>query len=140
MLSDRSTAGRPWSTALGIVAVAAAMLMGLAAANAEEGPAGITQRTAFPAFDPNAPACNPPPGLAKVLAFVQENEREFLQGVDHGLAAAAKDRGLEYRHARCGRRCRQGCGGDPVVPEVQGRRSGRHVVRSGDRSPRASSR
>ncbi len=100
MLSDRSTAGRPWSTALGIVAFAAVMLMGLAAATAEEGSAGITHRTAFPAFDPNAPACNPPPGLAKVLAFVQENEREFLQGVDHGLAAAAKDRGLEYRHAR----------------------------------------
>src|SRR4029079_12686611 len=26
-------------------------------------------------------------------------EREFMQGVDHGLAAAAKDRGLEYRVA-----------------------------------------
>ena len=36
-------------------------------------------------------------GLAKVLAFVQENDREFLQGVDHGLAMAAKDRGLDYR-------------------------------------------
>jgi ribose transport system substrate-binding protein len=31
-----------------------------------------------------------------VLTFVQENEREFLQGVDHGLLQAAKDRGLEY--------------------------------------------
>ncbi len=99
MLSDRSPAGRLWSTALRIVPVVAAMMMGLSPTNAEEGPAGLTQRTVFPAFDPNAPACNPPPGLAKVLAFVQENEREFLQGVDHGLAAAAKDRGLEYRRA-----------------------------------------
>ena len=98
MLSDRSAAGPQWSTALRIVPVVAVM-MGLAAAHAEEGPAGITQRTVFGAFDPNAPACNPPPGLGKVLAFVQENEREFLQGVDYGLAKAAKDRGLEYRRA-----------------------------------------
>ena len=34
-----------------------------------------------------------------MLAFAQDNEREFMQGVDHGLAAAAKDRGLEYRLA-----------------------------------------
>ena len=74
-----------------------ATTMGIATASADDGPAGITQRTVFPAFDPNAPACNSPPGLAKVLAFVQENEREFLQGVGHGLAMAAKDRGLEYR-------------------------------------------
>ena len=74
-------------------------MMGLAPAHAQEGPAGITQRTVFPAFDPSAPTCHAPPGLAKVLAFVQENEREFLQGVDHGLAMAAKDRGLDYRRA-----------------------------------------
>src|ERR1700712_2153051 len=61
--------------------------------------AGIKQPTVFPSFDPNAPACNSPPGLGKVLAFVQENEREFLQGVDHGLAMAAKDLGLEYRRS-----------------------------------------
>jgi ribose transport system substrate-binding protein len=34
-----------------------------------------------------------------VLAFAQDNEREFMQGVDHGLAMAAKDRGLEYQVA-----------------------------------------
>jgi len=51
----------------------------------------------FPAFDPGAPACAPPPGLDKVLGYVQENDRDFLQGVDHGLAMAAKARGLEYR-------------------------------------------
>ena len=68
-------------------------------ASAEDGPAGITRQTVFAPFDPNAPACSAPPGVGKVLAFAQDNEREFMQGVDHGLAAAAKDRGLEYRRA-----------------------------------------
>ena len=58
---------------------------------------GITQPILFPAFNPNAPLCSTPPGLTKTLASVQENEREFLQGVDNGLAMAAKDRGLAYR-------------------------------------------
>ncbi len=99
MLSDRTPAGHLWLAALRIVPFVAAMTVALAPANAVEGAAGLTQRTVLPVFDATAPACNPPPGLAKVLAFVQENEREFLQGVDHGLAAAAKDRGLEYRRA-----------------------------------------
>ena len=66
-------------------------------ASAEDGSPGITKPVQFPAFRPDAPLCHAPPGLTKVLAFVQENEREFLQGVDHGLAMAAKDRGLAYR-------------------------------------------
>jgi ribose transport system substrate-binding protein len=32
-----------------------------------------------------------------LLAFSQDTRREFMQGVDQGLAAAAKDRGLHYR-------------------------------------------
>jgi ribose transport system substrate-binding protein len=67
-----------------------------AGSNAQQGSPGITQRTVFPAFDPKTPACAPPPDLRRALTFVQENEREFLQGVDHGLSQAAKDRGLEY--------------------------------------------
>lgn len=39
----------------------------------------------------------PPVGLAPVLAYVEENERQFLEGVDHGLSLAAKDRHLDYR-------------------------------------------
>jgi ribose transport system substrate-binding protein len=66
---------------------------------AQDGPAGITEPAVFAPFDPAAPACSAPPGLEKVLAFVQDNEREFMQGVDHGLEMAAKDRGLEYRRA-----------------------------------------
>ena len=68
-------------------------------AAAEEGSQGITHRTIFPAFNEKAPACSSPPGLTKVLAYVQENEREFLQGVGNGLSLAAKNRGLEYRSA-----------------------------------------
>jgi ribose transport system substrate-binding protein len=74
----------------------------LAACNlvlAQDGPPGITVPTVFPPFNPNAGACTPPPGLQRVLAFAQDNEREFMQGVGRGLAAAAKDRGLEYRVA-----------------------------------------
>ena len=56
-------------------------------ANAQDGPPGITTPTVFAPFDPKAPACSPPPGLNKVLAFAQDNEREFMQGVDRGLAA-----------------------------------------------------
>ena len=29
--------------------------------------------------------CSKPLGVSRVLAFVQENDREFLQGVNHGL-------------------------------------------------------
>jgi ribose transport system substrate-binding protein len=70
---------------------------GGSAAAAEEGSPGITEPTAFPPFDPNAPACTPPSGVSPVLAYVQENDREFLEGVNHGLSRAAADRGLEYR-------------------------------------------
>jgi ribose transport system substrate-binding protein len=80
-----------------LVLVSAMASMGSPVMGAETGPQGITQRTVFPPFDPNTPACNKPQGLTKVLAFVQENQREFLQGVDYGLAMAAKDRGLAYR-------------------------------------------
>jgi ribose transport system substrate-binding protein len=37
-----------------------------------------------------------------VLAFAQDNEREFMQGVGRGLAAAADDRGLEFRVSLAG--------------------------------------
>ncbi|MDP9136925.1 MAG: sugar ABC transporter substrate-binding protein [Pseudomonadota bacterium] len=68
-------------------------------AMALDGPPGITTPTVFAPFDPNAPACSTPSGLKKVLAFAQDNERDFMQGVKQGLAMAARDRGLEYRVA-----------------------------------------
>ena len=96
-----TTRGRVRSTALSAAAALgfASLAGGIVPATAEDGPPGITEQTVFAPFDPNAPDCSPPPGLEKVLAFAQDNEREFMQGVDHGLAMAAKDRGLEYRRA-----------------------------------------
>ena len=82
---------RPWALRL---ALATALLAGPAVA--QDGPPGIVTPTVLPAFDPAAPACTPPPGLTKTLVFAQDNTREFMQGVDHGLSLAAKDRGLAY--------------------------------------------
>jgi ribose transport system substrate-binding protein len=72
---------------------------GMAVSIAQDGPAGITAPALLPAFNPNAAACTAPPGLQKVLAFAQDNEREFMQGVGRGLALAARNRGLEFRTA-----------------------------------------
>jgi ribose transport system substrate-binding protein len=69
------------------------------AAAAQAEPPGITVPMVFPPYDPGAAACSAPPGLAKVLVFAQDNERQFMQGVGFGLASAAKDRGLDYRRA-----------------------------------------
>ena len=70
------------------------------ALTAQEGPPGITRPTVLPPFDPSAPVCSRPAGLARVLAFSQDNERKFMQGVAQGLALAARDRGLDYRVAQ----------------------------------------
>ena len=77
-------------------ALAAAMLLATGVAQAQDGPPGITAPVVFPPFNPNATKCSVPPGLTRTLAYVQENDREFLEGVNQGLAAAAKDRGLPY--------------------------------------------
>lgn len=81
------------------LALLLAAMIGVPAAIAQEGPSGITQRTVFPAFNPSAPACTAPQDVSRVLAYVQENGRDFLQGIGYGLEMAAKDRGLEYRHS-----------------------------------------
>jgi ribose transport system substrate-binding protein len=63
---------------------------------AQDGPPGITEPIVLPPFNPNAPVCAVPPGLEPMLGFAQDNERDFIEGVGQGLAAAAKDRGLGY--------------------------------------------
>jgi ribose transport system substrate-binding protein len=63
---------------------------------AQEGPPGITSPVVLPPFDASAAACGVPPGLQKKIAFAQDNQRQFMQGVASGLSKAAKDRGLEY--------------------------------------------
>ncbi|MBV9555908.1 MAG: sugar ABC transporter substrate-binding protein [Pseudolabrys sp.] len=80
------------------LAVAAGMTLA-SVALAQDGPPGITVPKVFAPFDASAPKCNVPPDLQKVLAFAQDNERQFVQGVGRGLRAAAKDRGLEFRVA-----------------------------------------
>lgn len=85
--------------ALNVLGTAAALWLTvcLGQGAAEDGPSGITRPVVLPPFDRAAPACNAPPGLSKVLAFAQDNERKFMQGVAQGLELAARDRGLEYR-------------------------------------------
>jgi ribose transport system substrate-binding protein len=101
LLRRNDVPGPQRAHSLCIAAVAAlGLLMGSTTLTAaQDGPPGLTDPTVFAAFDSNAPACSAPPGLEKVLAFAQDNEREFMQGVDHGLEMAAKNRGLEYRRA-----------------------------------------
>jgi len=96
-----ATGHRAWpgATALGLLLGLSLVALGSAAALAQDGSAGITEPTKFAPFDPAAAACSAPPGLERVLAFAQDNEREFMQGVDFGLSRAAADRGLEYRRA-----------------------------------------
>jgi len=85
--------------ALRLGGMAAALAVALVAIPvlAADGPQGLTTPVVLPAFDPNAPACSPPPGLGASLAFVQDNRRKFIEGAGYGLSLAAKDRGLDYR-------------------------------------------
>jgi ribose transport system substrate-binding protein len=61
---------------------------------------GLTRPIVLPAFDPSRPSCTRPSGLRRELVFVQDNDREFVQGIGRGLASAAADRGLAYRALR----------------------------------------
>jgi ribose transport system substrate-binding protein len=74
----------------------ALVLFGPLALAAKNQPLGITQPIVLPSFNANALACRLPTGLKRSLTYVQENEREFLEGVNVGLAMAAKDRKLAY--------------------------------------------
>src|ERR1700749_3861669 len=88
---------RRWPGWIGFVI---ASLAGAAACIAADGPPGITRPIVLPPFDPAAPACHAPGGLQRVLAFAQDNQRKFMEGVARGLERAAKDRGLEFRVAQ----------------------------------------
>jgi ribose transport system substrate-binding protein len=63
---------------------------------------GLTKPVVLPAFDPSRPACKTPQGLKRELVFVRDNDREFVQGIGRGLAAAAADSGIAYRTLRAG--------------------------------------
>lgn len=61
---------------------------------------GLTRPVILPAFDAARQSCAKPRGLRRELVFVQDNDREFVQGIGRGLRAAATDRGLAYRALR----------------------------------------
>ncbi|MEO7277851.1 MAG: sugar ABC transporter substrate-binding protein [Sphingomicrobium sp.] len=61
---------------------------------------GLTQPVVLPRFDPTRHSCTKPRGLREELVFVQDNEREFVQGIGRGLAFAASDQRLAFRTLR----------------------------------------
>ena len=80
-----------------MLAVAGALMLWAPVAMAADGSPGITKPFVLPAYNQDAPACTVPTGLTRALGYVQENDRDFLEGANQGLAAAAKDRGLPYQ-------------------------------------------
>jgi ribose transport system substrate-binding protein len=59
-------------------------------------PQGIVNPVILQPFDPAGQSCNVPPGLERSLTFVQDNRRDFIEGVGAGLTQAAADRSLAY--------------------------------------------
>ena len=88
----------PFITSFGLLLMLLALAIPAMAGN-NDGPAGITEPQVFAPFDPGSPSCQAPPGLERVLAFAQDNEREFMQGVNRGLALAAQNRKLKFTAA-----------------------------------------
>jgi ribose transport system substrate-binding protein len=91
--------------------VVTALVVAPSLSAAQGGPPGITVPGRLAPYDPSAPACSVPPLLSKTLVFAQDNDREFMQGVNHGLAEAARVRGLDYRVVLAGN--------DPVLQQEQ---------------------
>ena len=80
-----------------LASVSGLALMGLPARGQGQGGAnGLTVPVPFDAFDPEAPRCSSDTGLSRTLAFVRDNDRDFIDGIDFGLSRAAADRQLDY--------------------------------------------
>jgi ribose transport system substrate-binding protein len=82
----------------GAILIVASSLAASGAA-AQGRPQGITTPQVLAPYDADAPACRKPPRLKKILTFAQDNQRQFMEGVSHGLKMAARDRGLAYQVA-----------------------------------------
>lgn len=81
---------------LGIAAgLCLAGLSTLAALAQDDVPPGITEPMVLAPFVPSTTLCQTPPGQ-QALAFVQDNHREFMEGIGLGVARAAADRDLQY--------------------------------------------
>ena len=63
--------------------IAGLFVMACRQAMAADGPPGITRPVVLPPFDAAAPSCHSPSGLQRVLAFAQDNQRKFMQGVSY---------------------------------------------------------
>ena len=72
----------PGRTFGAIAVVAELLLMACGRAVPADGPPGITRPVVLPPFNAAAPN---PPGLQRVLAFAQDNQRKFMQGIASGL-------------------------------------------------------
>jgi ribose transport system substrate-binding protein len=59
-------------------------------------PQGIVRPVNLPPYDVLAGMCAAPQNLVRSLVFVQDNTREFMQGVRRGLELAANDRHLPF--------------------------------------------
>jgi ribose transport system substrate-binding protein len=88
-----------WSLILAAAVALAGIHWFTGVSTAQEGPEGLIAPRALAPFDPDAPGCSRPNGLVRSLVLLQDNARQFMQGVSSGLAAAAADRRLEYRVA-----------------------------------------
>ncbi len=91
--------GKRLSTVSATRAFSTGILLGFAASTAlaQDMPHGITIPVVFAPFATDAPSCPAPTDLKPILAFAKDNEREFVLGIERGVAMAAKDRGLELR-------------------------------------------
>lgn len=77
--------------------VACLMCLSAGAVWAEDRGSGLITPVVLAPFDPSAPSCSVPSGLTRVLAFVRDNDRDFMIGIDRGLAAAARDGDMEFQ-------------------------------------------
>lgn len=82
-----------------VLAAAGLTVAGRRPAAAQNGPRTASTPRVLQQFDPSAPACIAPPGLARTLIFAQDNKREFMQRAATGLAQAARHRGLSFEAA-----------------------------------------
>lgn len=98
----RPTAAPAFGVALarGLATAALALLAMAAPLAAHAKGNGLTRPVVLPAFDAARPACAKPRGLRRELVFVQDNKREFVQGIARGVSVAAAERGLTYRVLR----------------------------------------
>lgn len=80
---------------LGLAAWLMASAVGVGISRPQESQ-GLVEPRVLASYDPGAASCAVPPGRGKSLGFAKDNERDFIDGVGLGLAAAAEDRGLTY--------------------------------------------